>query len=140
MNVKELCEILAKYPDQQMHWILPDKSFIPEHYHVTEIGKIQKDFIDCGGTTHQYQNCNVQIWVANDTEHHLKTDKLLNIFKLSNQLINDDLSVEIEYEDVNTSYYRLTDYEPTPKGPLFYLSSKHTTCLAPDKCKVQGCC
>jgi hypothetical protein len=32
--------------------------------------------------------------------------------------------------------------EVTPAGLLFYLGTKHTACLAPEKCKVDGtnCC
>lgn len=50
MNVKEFCHALDSHPDAKMHWMLPDKSFVPAHYHITEVGKVQKDFIDCGGT------------------------------------------------------------------------------------------
>ena len=29
---------------------LPDGSLVPSHFHVTEVGKVTKHFIDCGGT------------------------------------------------------------------------------------------
>ncbi|MGA8855051.1 MAG: DUF6428 family protein, partial [Christiangramia sp.] len=29
---------------------LPNGQLVPEHFHVTEVGKITKHFIDCGGT------------------------------------------------------------------------------------------
>ena len=29
---------------------LPDGSLVPSHFHVTEVGKSSKHFIDCGGT------------------------------------------------------------------------------------------
>ena len=29
---------------------LPDGSLVPSHFHVTEVGKVSKHFIDCGGT------------------------------------------------------------------------------------------
>jgi hypothetical protein len=28
---------------------LPDGTTVPEHFHVTEVGLITKNFIDCGG-------------------------------------------------------------------------------------------
>ena len=32
---------------------LPDGSLVPSHFHVTEVGKVSKHFIDCGGTVRQ---------------------------------------------------------------------------------------
>ena len=29
---------------------LPNGKLVPNHFHVTEVGKITKHFIDCGGT------------------------------------------------------------------------------------------
>ena len=28
---------------------LPDGSLVPNHFHITEVGKVTKHFIDCGG-------------------------------------------------------------------------------------------
>ena len=30
-------------------FILPNGNYVPEHFHVTEVGLITKHFIDCGG-------------------------------------------------------------------------------------------
>jgi len=48
MKVAEFRAILSAHPQTKMHWMLPDKSFVPGHYHITEVGRLQKDFIDCG--------------------------------------------------------------------------------------------
>lgn len=45
----------------------PDAAFVPAHFHITEIGRIQKDFIDCGGTVRSAVTCLLQVWVAHDT-------------------------------------------------------------------------
>ncbi|MEI7863404.1 MAG: DUF6428 family protein, partial [Planctomycetota bacterium] len=37
--------------------MLPDKSFVPAHFHITEVGRVQKDFIDCGGTVRSATTC-----------------------------------------------------------------------------------
>ena len=29
---------------------LPNGSLVPSHFHVTEVGKVSKHFIDCGGS------------------------------------------------------------------------------------------
>lgn len=69
MTVRDLNVFLAAHPNMKMHWMLPDKSFVPAQYPI-------------GGMA------------------------------------------------------------VTPSGLLFYLGTKHTACLAPEKCKVgdAGCC
>jgi hypothetical protein len=39
---------------------------VPEHFHVTEVGVVTKDFIDCGGTVRHEKVANFQLWDAND--------------------------------------------------------------------------
>lgn len=34
MTVNEFCRALASHPGAKMHWMLPDKSFVPAHYHM----------------------------------------------------------------------------------------------------------
>jgi hypothetical protein len=41
MNVRELCQALESHPAARMHWMLPDKSFVPAHYHITEVGRVR---------------------------------------------------------------------------------------------------
>lgn len=143
MTVKEFRAALASHPGVKMHWMLPDKSFAPVHYHITEVGRVQKDFIDCGGTVRSTQTCVLQVWVANDVDHRLETTKLANIMEIAAPLLqSDELPVEVEYEAGVISQYPIGGMEVTPSGLLFYLGTKHTACLAPEKCKVgdTGCC
>ena len=143
MTVKEFRAALAAHPGVKMHWMLPDKSFVPAHYHITEVGRVQKDFIDCGGTVRSVGSCLLQIWVADDTDHRLETTKLAMIMEIAGKvLMRDDLPVEVEYEAGTISQYPVAAVEETPAGLLFYLGTKHTACLAPDKCGVDGsgCC
>ena len=51
---------------------LPNGTFVPEHFHVTEVGLVTKNFIDCGGTVRNETVVNFQLWDANDFEHRLK--------------------------------------------------------------------
>lgn len=143
MTVKDFQSVLQANPGAPMHWMLPDKSFVPAHYHITEVGRLQKDFIDCGGTVRSLTSCLLQIWVANDTDHRLETTKLAAIMKVAAPLLkSDDLPVEVEYEEGVLSQYPVAGAEITPAGILFSLGTKHTACLAPDKCGVDGtgCC
>lgn len=142
MNIKGLRLLLSANPGAKMHFMLPDDSFVPAHYHITEVGRVQKDFIDCGGTVRSLASCLLQIWVANDTDHRLETTKLAKIIEVAGSILDsEDLPVEVEYEDGNTSQYPLSGSEITPSGILFYLGAKHTACLAPEKCGIgKGCC
>ena len=143
MTVKEFRAALAGHPGVKMHWMLPDNSFVPAHYHITEVGRVQKDFIDCGGTVRSLQACVLQVWVAGDVDHRLETTKLAGIMDVAAPLLrSDELPVEVEYEAGVISQYPIGGMEVTPSGLLFYLGTKHTACLAPEKCKVgdTGCC
>ena len=143
MNVKEFRALLDAHPGVRMHLMLPDKSFVPAHYHITEVGRVQKDFIDCGGTVRSLTSCVLQVWVANDQEHRLESSKLAKIMAIAQPLLaSDDLPVEVEYEDRVVSQYPVGGAEMTPAGILFYLGTKHTACLAPETCGVDGteCC
>ena len=143
MNVNEVQNLLAAHPGEKMHFMLPDKSFVPAHFHITEVGRVQKDFIDCGGTVRSATTCLLQVWVAHDVDHRLETTKLAKIIEIAQPLLrSDQLPVEIEYEGDAISQYPLGGAESTPSGLLFYLGSKHTACLAPEKCGVAGtgCC
>jgi hypothetical protein len=143
MTVAEFRAVLAAHPEAKMHWMLPGRGFVPEHYHITEVGRLQKDFIDCGGTIRSLSSCLLQIWVADDTDHRLKTTKLAKIMEVATPVLKSDgLPVEVEYEDGAISQYPIAAVEVTPSGLLFHLGTKHTACLAPEKCGVDGggCC
>ncbi|MFZ4732480.1 MAG: DUF6428 family protein [Pirellulales bacterium] len=143
MTIKQFRDLLGAHPGVAMHWMLPDRSFVPVHYHITEVGRVQKDFIDCGGTVRSQASCLLQIWVANDTDHRLETTKLAQIMEVAAPILgSDDLPVEVEYEEGRVSQYPLGAAEVTPAGLLFSLGTRHTACLAPEKCGVDGsgCC
>ena len=143
MTVREFCHAIDGHPGMKMHWMLPDNSFVPTHYHITEVGRVRKDFIDCGGTVRSTAACVLQVWVADDVDHRLETEKLASIMRVAGPLLeSEDLPVEVEYEDAVISQYPIGGMEVTPSGLLFYLGTKHTACLAPEKCRVgdTNCC
>jgi hypothetical protein len=109
---------------------LPNGTFVPEHFHVTEVGMITKNFIDCGGIVRKESVVNFQLWDANDFEHRLKAQKLLNIIALSEKVLGlEDLEIEVEYQD-NT----IGKYDLGYNGETFLLLNKQTACLALDQC------
>jgi len=143
MTLSEFRAALAASPGAAIHLMLPDGDFVPAHFHVTEVGRVRKDFIDCGGTVRTASSCVLPVWVAADADHRLDTAKLAQIVRLAGPLLGaDNLPVEVEYEREWLSVYPLAAAEVTPAGVLFHLGSKHTACLAPDRCGVgpAGCC
>lgn len=128
MKLSEIKEILATA--EGVNFKLKNGNLIPEHFHVTEVGIITKDFIDCGGTLRHEKVANFQLWDADDYEHRLKAEKLLHIISLSEKLLGmEDLEIEVEYQAETIGKYDL-DYD----GENFLLLSKKTACLAMDKC------
>ncbi|MCW3085049.1 MAG: hypothetical protein JWP12_2415 [Bacteroidetes bacterium] len=113
-----------------VNFCLPDGTFIPEHFHVTEVGVITKNFIDCGGMVRSEKKASFQLWNANDTEHRLKAKKLIDIIALSEKVIGmEDLEIEVEYQSGTIGKYGL-DF----KEGNFVLTATHTDCLAKENC------
>lgn len=143
-TVQTLVEALARQPALPIEIILPDGVPVPAHFHVTEVGLVRKDFIDCGGTVRSSSTCVVQVWIANDVEHRLDTTKLRRIFDLAAPILtSSDLPVEVEYESNAVSQYPLAAIDTTPTHIRLHLQSKHTACLAPQLCGViddRSCC
>jgi len=99
MKLKELKQVLAQHPLAQVRFQLPNGDFAPAHSHVTEVARIDKRFIDCGGTLRTESLCRLQTWHADDIDHRLTAGKLAKIFtKAEGVLLTDDLEVDIEYE------------------------------------------
>jgi len=130
MKLSEIKVILSAA--ESVNFQLENGNLVPEHFHVTEVGMVTKDFIDCGGTVRHEKVANFQLWDANDFEHRLKAGKLLDIISLSEKILGmEDLEIEVEYQSETIGKYDL-EYD----GKSFNLISKKTACLAMDKCGV----
>lgn len=111
---------------------LPNGELVPNHFHVTEVGKITKNFIDCGGTLRKEEVANFQLWNANDYDHRLYPEKLLHIIELSEKVLEIvDLEIEVEYQADTIGKFGL-DFD----GINFLLTNKQTDCLAKDQCGI----
>ena len=136
MKVTELKAELKKYPDASVRLILPNGNSVPAHAHVTEVGRVDKRFIDCGGTLRAETWCRLQMWVANDVDHRLTAGKLAKIMeKAEKVLLSEDLEVDVEHEIGFVSQFPVATVEGSPGEVVFKLSEKHTDCLAKDQCK-----
>lgn len=129
----KLSEIKIILPNlENVVFQLENGTFVPEHFHVTEVGMINKNFIDCGGIIRHENIVNFQLWNANDVNHRLKPLKLLNIIKLSEQKLGiEDLEIEVEYQADTIGKYGLKF-----ENNIFILTNKQTDCLAKDNCGI----
>ena len=130
MKLSEVKQILPTL--ENVEFQLENGTFVPEHFHVTEVGMINKNFIDCGGVIRNEKVVNFQLWNADDLEHRLKPGKLLNIINLSEEKLGiEDHEIEVEYQSETIGKYDLEF-----NGKTFVLRNKMTACLAPDACGI----
>lgn len=106
---------------------------IPAHFHITEMGLLTKNFIDCGNTIREEKLITFQVWLAADFYHRLEPTKVMKIIEASRKLTgNQDLELEVEYQVAETIGKFGLDFS---EGK-FILTAKETTCLAQDHCGI----
>jgi hypothetical protein len=136
MNFGSLKANLLQHPAKSVRFVLPDGDPIPAEFHVTEVGHVVKNFVDCGGTVRRQETCLLQAWVAeNDPDHRLLAGKLAGILELSARIVpSEDLEVEVEYEPCAVAQYKVDGVEADGDELRFQLAHKHTDCLAREAC------
>lgn len=137
MNLSGFDHLLRQEPASQLRFALPDGSLVPAHFHVTEVGRGERRFIDCGGTRRSTAACVLQVWVADDRDHRLAAGKLSGILGMASDLFaGEDLPVEVEYERGVVSQYPVIGFERQEGLLLLHLGLKRTDCLAKDRCGI----
>lgn len=130
MKLSEFTNYLSGMKTIAFH--LPDGELVPEHFHVTEIGKIEKHFIDCGGSLRKEEKISFQLWEANDYNHRLHPGKLISIIELAQEKLElSDAEIEVEYQGESINKYELGF-----DGKSFLLQNTQTDCLAKDRCGI----
>ncbi len=130
MNLSDIKKHLSTVT--AVNFQLPNGTIVPPHFHVTEVGQINKKFIDCGGVVRNEKTVNFQLWEAGDFDHRLAPQKLLNIIALSEKTLGiEDAEIEVEYQSSTIGKYHL-DFD----GTNFLLVATQTNCLAQDKCGI----
>lgn len=130
----------------EVTFLKPDGTTVPKHFHITEVGQINKRFIDCGGTVRNENAISMQLWESIDVWHRLEPTKLNLIIEIAeNKLQIGNHEIEIEYQSNTVGKYGVEFDNGT-----FKLTKTNTACLASDKCgipmfkkvaeTVQSCC
>lgn len=131
MKLSEVKAVLENL--ERVDFQFEDGTFVPEHFHVTEVGQVKKKYIDCGGFIREETKVSFQLWNANDVEHRLKPGKLLNIIRLSERKLGiEDAEVEVEVQGSET----IGKYHLFFHGTNFVLLNTLTACLAEDACGI----
>jgi hypothetical protein len=135
MRVSELSEALAKTPESTIRFRLPSGELAPAHAHVTEVARISKRFIDCGGTFREDAMCRLQTWVADDYDHRLNAGKLAKILEKARSILGEeDLDVDIEHDLGFVTQFPLDGVEQHGSELILTLKGRNTACLAPELC------
>lgn len=130
MKLSEFKEILKG--QDRIGFQLENGTIVPGHFHVTEVGKVHRHFIDCGGKEREETVINFQLWNADDYDHRLHPEKLMQIIDLSIDRLNlPDAEIEVEYQSGTIGKYGI-DFQ----NGIFVLTNKQTACLALDACGV----
>lgn len=130
MKISEVKEVLAKL--DAVNFKLPDGTILPSHFHVTEVGKVTKHFIDCGGTERKETVANFQLWEAGDYDHRLAPKKFLHILDVCQKVLGEeDYEIEVEYQQSTIGKFGLSF-----DGKDFILINKQTACLAQESCGI----
>ncbi len=124
-RLKDLTEVTFKKSDG---------TEVPKHFHITEVGEINKRYIDCGGTVRTETLISMQLWESIDFWHRLEPTKLYNIIELSEKKLEiGDHEIEIEYQGETIGKYNI-EFE----NNSFKLIATNTNCLALDKCGISS--
>jgi hypothetical protein len=137
MILSEFKTLLQREGGKLFRLQLPDGSPVPVSFHVTEVGRVQKTFIDCGGVMRESVTCQLQVWVGEDFNHRIEAHKAAKIMEKAKAFLPDDsVPVEIEYEDRVISQYTIEGYDSGEHAVVLRLAHKHTDCLAKELCGV----
>lgn len=134
MTLAQLQTALADL--DRLDFTLPDGSRVPRRFHVTEVGRTDKRFLDCGGTLRSETRVTLQLWAGPDLHHRLAPAKLAGILAAAQRTLDiaPDTPVEVEYQG-DTAIQRFTLGADTEAGQL-RLGATATDCLAKGLCDV----
>jgi hypothetical protein len=150
MTLHDLQDALEANPKRFLRFVLPDGDYIPAHAHVTEVGYLVRNFIDCGGLTGKDEKVLLQTHVGNDTDHRLRSDRFAKILRLGNRVIPSvDLDVDVEYDCCVVAQYPIAKATPDGKHLNLILRKGRTQCRArerresetsADRCATSAAC
>jgi len=137
MNLEQFKQTLAQHSGTGLLFRFSNGVTLAPHFHITEVGKVTKDFVDCGGTRRTSETCMLQTLVADDVDHRIISDKLAGIIEKTDVLgLEGWFDVEAEVQADTIGIYSVASAVLEDGKLVFELAAKSTACLAPDKCGI----
>jgi hypothetical protein len=143
MTLHDLQNALEANPELFPRFVLPDGEYIPAHAHVTEVGHLVRNFIDCGGLTGKEEKIVLQTHVGDDTDHRLRSDRFARILELGNRVIpSADLDLDVEYDCCVVAQYPIAEAAPDGDHLNLILRRSRTQCRARERrdSETAACC
>ncbi len=137
MTLLEFKTLLQNNPTKLFQVVLPHGDAVPISFHITEVGRVEKTFFDCGGQLHTRSTAQLQVWVGPDEDHRIQAGKMAEILERSRAVVpNDGLALELEYEMENgfVSQFPVGGFSVSGDAVVLQLGERHTECLAPELC------
>jgi uncharacterized protein DUF6428 len=143
MKFHDLQNTVEANPELFPRFVLPDGDCIPAHAHVTEVGHVVRNFIDCGGLTGKEEKLVLQTHVGSDTDHRLRSDRFAKILRLGSRVIpSADLDVDVEYDCCVVAQYPIAEAAPDGDHLNLILRRGRTQCRALERRdgETAACC
>lgn len=140
MTVTEFRTALLALPGLALRFRLPTGGLTPIHAHLTEVARVEKCFVDCGGTMRTVVSARLQLWTADDTEHRVSCAKGAQVLERGAALLGAvDLPLEIEHDFPLLTVFPVVGSVVEDGARVFLLGTLKTDCLAPDICTPKAC-
>ena len=133
-------QVLAAGPRLGLRFRLPTGALTPVHLHLTEVARVEKRFLDCGGTLRAEVSARLQLWSADDTDHRVGCAKALQILDRGTALVGSAaLPMEVEYDFPLLTVFPVVGSVVEGSERIFLLGVRQADCLAPDVCLPKAC-
>lgn len=140
MTLGDFRKALASSPKLGLRFRLPTGGLTPIHLHLTEVARVEKRFIDCGGTIRTDLSARLQLWSADDTDHRVGCAKALQVLDRGAELVGStDLPMEVEYDFPLLTLFPVVGSVIEGDERIFLLDAKKADCLAQDICVPKAC-
>src|SRR5213593_3585401 len=134
MTLHDLQNALDANPKLFLRFVLPDGDYIPAHAHLTEVGHLVRNFIDCGGLGGKEERVVLQTHVGDDTNHRLRSDRFAKILRLGRRAIpSANLDVDVEYDCCVVAQYPIAEAAPDGEHLNLILRRGRTQCRARER-------
>lgn len=131
---------LARQPGLALRFRLPNGSLTAAHAHLTEVARVEKRLVDCGGAVRVRVSARLQVWSADDTDHRVGCAKALQVLARGEHLLESaELPLEVEHDFPFLTAFPALGCRVEPEGLVVLLGPAKADCLAPEACLPAAC-